>query len=158
MLTCPIYAPLLFVLQLSPGFCALMNWLIYAVVMLSFVKTNTLSYLLPRVRLIFTEMEMLTGHITCPYNLLNRYIQAAGIDFSSNLMFFRSLHFVKSNASYTLRSTGISYTRTREVVLHAFSQLGYSTKLFGLHSLRSGGATAAANAGVNDRLFKRHGR
>ena len=99
-----------------------------------------------------------TGHITCPYNLLNRYIQAAGIDFSSSLMFFRSLHFVKSNASYTLRSTGISYTRTREVVLHAFSQLGYSTKLFGLHSLRLGGATAAANAGVNDRLIKRHGR
>ena len=94
-------------------------------------------------------MEML--HITCPYtDLLIRYIQAAGIDFSSSLMFFRSLHFVKSNASYTLRSTGISYTRTREVVLHAFSQLGYSTKLFGLHSLRSGGATAAANAGVND--------
>ena len=99
-------------------------------------------------------MEMLTGHITCPYNLLNRYIQAAGIDFSSNLMFFRSLHFVKSNASYTLRSTDISYTRTREVVLHAFPQLGYSTKIFGLHSLRAGGATAAANAGVNDRLFK----
>ena len=42
--------------------------------------------------------------------------------------------------------------------MHAFSQLGYSTKVFGLHSLRSGGATAAANAGVNDRLFKRHGR
>ena len=100
-------------------------------------------------------MEML--HITCPYNLLNRYIQAAGIDFSSSLMFFRSLHFVKSNASYTLRSTGISYTCTREVVLHAFSQLGYSTKVFGLHSLRSGGATAAANASVNDRSFKRHG-
>jgi len=52
-----------------------------------------------------------TGRITCPYTLLNRYIQAAGIDFSSNLMFFRSLHFVKSNASYILRSTGISYTR-----------------------------------------------
>ena len=38
---------------------AFMNWLIYAVVMLSFVKTNTLNYLLPRARLIFTEMEML---------------------------------------------------------------------------------------------------
>ena len=49
-----------------------------------------------------------TGHITCPYTLLNRNIQAAGIDFSSNLTFFRSLHFVKCNASYTLRSTGIS--------------------------------------------------
>ena len=29
---------------------------------------------------------------------------------------------------------------------------------FGMHSLRAGGATAAANAGVPDRLFKRHGR
>ena len=26
-------------------------------------------------------------------------------------------------------------------------------KLFGTHSLRAGGATAAANAGVSDRLF-----
>ena len=66
-----------------------------------------------------------TGRITCPYTLLNRYIQAAGINFSSNVMFFRLLHFVKSNVFYTLRSTSISYTRTREVVLHAFSQLGY---------------------------------
>ena len=113
MLTCPIYAPLLFALQLSPAFCALMNWLIYAVVMLSFVKTNTLNYLLPRARLMFSEMEM--------YALLNRYIQSAGIDCSSNLLFFFcSLHFVKSNASYTLRSTVISYNRTREVVLNAF--------------------------------------
>ena len=31
-----------------------------------------------------------TGHITRPYTLLNRYVHAAGIDFSSNLMFFRS--------------------------------------------------------------------
>ena len=28
----------------------------------------------------------------------------------------------------------------------------------GVHSLRSGGATAAANAGIPDRFFKRHGR
>ena len=91
-----------------------------------------------------------TGHITCPFSLLNRYVQAAGIDLSSNLKFFRTLHFVRSEASYTLRSTGISYTRAREIVLDSFSQLGFPAKLFGLHSLRSGGATAAANAGVND--------
>ena len=30
--------------------------------------------------------------------------------------------------------------------------------VFGVHSLRSGGATAAANAGVSDRHFERHGR
>ena len=27
-----------------------------------------------------------------------------------------------------------------------------------MHSLRSGGATAAAAAGISDRLFKKHGR
>ncbi|XP_057290778.1 uncharacterized protein LOC130613452 [Hydractinia symbiolongicarpus] len=33
-----------------------------------------------------------------------------------------------------------------------------SSPKFSPHSLRSGGATAAANRGVPDRLFKRHGR
>ena len=42
--------------------------------------------------------------------------------------------------------------------MDAFFQLGFRSRLFGFHSLRSGGATAAANAGINDRLFKRHGR
>ena len=32
------------------------------------------------------------------------------------------------------------------------------TSIIGRHSLRAGGATAAANAGVPDRFFKRHGR
>jgi hypothetical protein len=34
----------------------------------------------------------------------------------------------------------------------------HTTTPLGLHSLRSGGATAACNFGVPDRLFKRHGR
>ena len=37
-------------------------------------------------------------------------------------------------------------------------QLGYPADKFGLYSLRAGGAMAAANADVPDRLFKRHGR
>ena len=52
---------------------------------------------------------------------------------------------------------GISYTRVRELVLQKLTALGLDPKQFGLHSLRSGGASAAANAGVPDRLFKRHG-
>ena len=43
-----------------------------------------------------------TGHITCPFGLLNGYVLAAGIDLSSNLKFFLTLHFVRSKASYTL--------------------------------------------------------
>ena len=94
---------------------------------------------------------------SCPFHLLNRYVSAANLDLSSSLPFFRSLHFHKVT-SYSLRSTGMSYTRTREIVLQAFAELGYPRHLFGLHSLRAGGASATANAGVRDRLFKRHGR
>ena len=49
----------------------------------------------------------------------------------------------------------VQYSRLRELQLRA---LGYDDSSFGLHSLRAGGATVAANNGVPDRLFKRHGR
>jgi len=42
-------------------------------------------------------------------------------------------------------------------VLEAFKDIVPDISAIGTHSLRSGGATAAANAGVPDRLFKRHG-
>ena len=43
-------------------------------------------------------------------------------------------------------------------MLEMLEAIGLDKKKFGLHSLRSGGASAAANAGVPDRCFKRHGR
>ena len=99
-----------------------------------------------------------TNDSSCPFNILSRYVKEARINLSSTDLFFRGVYFCKSKQSYKLRSTGLSYSRTREVVRAAFASLGYSVETFGLHSLRSGGATAAANAGINDRLFKRHGR
>ena len=44
-----------------------------------------------------------------------------------------------------------------ELLLEQLTAIGLESKQFGLHSVRAGGATAAANAGVPDRLFKRHG-
>ena len=38
------------------------------------------------------------------------------------------------------------------------ADLGFPAQDFSLHSLRSGGATAAANAKMPDQIFKRHGR
>ena len=43
-------------------------------------------------------------------------------------------------------------------MLEAFKDIVPDISAIGTHSLRSGGATAAANAGVPDRLFERHGR
>ena len=95
--------------------------------------------------------------VSCSFHLLNRYVSAANLDLSSSLPFFRSLHFhkVTSSRSYSWRSTGMSYTRTREIVLQAFAELGCPKHLFDLHSLRTG-ASAATNACVSDRLLKRH--
>ena len=52
----------------------------------------------------------------------------------------------------------MSYSRAREIVLCAFEAIGLPRQDYDLHSLRAGGASAAANAQVTDRLFKRHGR
>ena len=59
-------------------------------------------------------------------------------------------YFLK--ARYRLRpSGGLSYTRVWELMLEKLQELGLDPKQFGLHSLRSGGASGAANAGVPDR-------
>ena len=98
-----------------------------------------------------------TGSRTCPVAMLERYYAMAALPNQSRLRVFRGI--VVTRSGERLRSQGsLSYTRLRELFLSKLSQLGFDSKQFGLHSLRSGGASAAANAGVPDRLFKRHGR
>ena len=98
-----------------------------------------------------------TGSPTCPVAMLERYFTQADLSHCSTLRLFRGI--VHSKQGERLRPSGsLSYTRMRELFLAKLSQLGFDAKRFGLHSLRSGGASAAANAGVPDRLFKRHGR
>ena len=101
-----------------------------------------------------------TGSTSCPYRVLKKYLELANIPENSNDYVFRAISLVKKQDRYKLRMNNkpISYSRAREIVLDAFSKIGLNKKDFGLHSLRAGGATAAANAGINDRLFKRHGR
>ena len=61
-----------------------------------------------------------TGSVSCPFNLLCRYVSVPCLDLSSSLPLFRSLYFHKATSTYCLRSTGMSYSRTREIVLQAF--------------------------------------
>jgi len=48
----------------------------------------------------------------------------------------------------------LSYTGMRELFIDAFRPFVSDIKKYGLHSLRSGGATTAANLGISDRLQK----
>ena len=97
---------------------------------------------------------------TCPVAMLERYLKLADLKTSSHEYVFRSMTYCKKSCSYKLRSGNqpLSYTRSREIVLDAFEAIGMDKSKFGLHSLRSGGATSAAASGINDRLFKKHGR
>ena len=75
------------------------------------------------------------------------------VSHSPELPLFRGI--VRTKFGEQLRKKGgISYTRVRELVLQKLAALGFDPKQFGLHSLRSGGTSAAAHVGVPDRLFK----
>ena len=101
-----------------------------------------------------------TGNITCPYKALQGYLDLAQIPADSDEYIFRNITYFKSLGLYKLRSVQkpISYSNARDVVLKKLESLGFNPKQFGLHSLRSGAASACANSGVSDRMFKRHGR
>lgn len=98
-----------------------------------------------------------SGTSTCPVAMLKQYCTKAAVELTSENFLFRGI--VKTRKGERLRNSGhISYTRVRELILQRLKKLGYDASKFGMHSFRAGGATAAANAGVPDRLFKRHGR
>ena len=81
----------------------------------------------------------------------------AGIRLGSELYLFRQI--TKHKGQQCLKDGGaVSYTTMRELFKKKVKELGYAAENFSLYSLRAGGASAAANAGVVDRLFKRHCR
>jgi hypothetical protein len=95
----------------------------------------------------------------CPVTILQCYIREAKIDLSTDKYIFRTLIYFKRNKNCMMRISNIklSYTRAREII-KALSSIGVNMNNYGLHSLRSGGASAAYKCDVSDRLFKVHGR
>ncbi len=93
-----------------------------------------------------------TDSRTCPVTMLECYFALACLSHSSSLTLFRGI--TRTKQGKRLHSSGaLSYTRTRELFLAKLNELGFDPKQFGLHSLRWGGASAAANTSVVDRLF-----
>jgi len=97
-----------------------------------------------------------TWSITCPIAMLERYMCMAKIPADSKLYLFRP---IVAGQTPKLRDSGkLSRSRLSELIKEKLIKLGYPAVDFSPHSLRSGGATTAAEAGVPDRIFKRHGR
>ncbi|XP_072040161.1 integrase/recombinase xerD homolog [Amphiura filiformis] len=93
----------------------------------------------------------------CPVRMLQKYLELAQVQDSCSFI-FRSLSATKMGCKLRKDNRLMSDTRVREVILDALKPIVGDTSKFGVHSLRSGGATEAANAGVPERLFKRHSR
>lgn len=94
----------------------------------------------------------------CPVAALSKYVTLAKIDLSSSNFLFKPCFKYKGRSGLIKKNKRLSYTRARESVLTRLREVTSGLNL-GLHSLRSGGATAAANSHqVNERCLKRHGR
>ena len=66
---------------------------------------------------------------------------------------------MKTNEGERLCPSGSLGYSTMRVLLHKkLESLGHSPDRFSLHSYCAGGASAAARAGIPDRLFKQHRR
>jgi integrase len=94
----------------------------------------------------------------CPLRMLQRYISSAHLQLGGDIFLFRPACRSGEKCFLLHKDKKLSYTRTRECVVSKLKLVAPDSNL-GLHSLRAGGATEAANAGgVSERCLKRHGR
>ena len=101
-----------------------------------------------------------TNGKACPVSWLLRYISLAELRYDNEDFIVRAIRYFKSKNVYKLINVNrpLSYTRARELLINCLTVLGLDSSKFCLHSLRSGGTTAAAANNISDRLIKEHGR
>lgn len=88
----------------------------------------------------------------CPVNLMERFLARSGLEHGHLLRKTEG-----SGSKMHLTRTPLPYHVARKLVLAMIARIGLDPKKFGLHSLRSGGATTAASRGAKDRSISRHG-
>ena len=95
----------------------------------------------------------------CPVKYLEVYLQKALLYVSNDKESPLICRIFKTKSGHKISKTkGISYSRIREIFKGYISEITTTPEIFGLHSLRSGGASAAANNGISDRLISKQGR
>ena len=95
---------------------------------------------------------------TCPVKILKEYLNMFNIDPMSNEFIAKQL--IRTKKSYKLASSNkpISCSTFRDHLRKFLRGFVPDPQVYGIHSFRWGEASAAANSGVPDRVFQRHGR
>lgn len=88
----------------------------------------------------------------CPVMLVRRLVERAGL--AGHRPLFSKL--TPTGDAYA-DAQPIPYATLRTLFLEKFAAIGLDTSKFGTHSCRAGGATLAANHGVQDKLWMEHG-
>lgn len=93
----------------------------------------------------------------CPFNMFIRYKNLASLSISSREILLRPIYRSGKVCRLIKKDKKLSYTAARESLLKRLMSICPEANI-GLHSLRSGGTTVAANTDVSDRCLKTHGR
>lgn len=98
-----------------------------------------------------------TNTSTCPVTWLRKYLSITGLKNEPSSFLICRLAKTKTGHN-VLGQHGITYETARKTFLDHLQKVTNEPGKFGTHSLRSGGATAAANNNVSDRMIGKHGR
>lgn len=142
------------------GFCAFLRWSELRNLRacdLSFCPSHVSVFLHRRKNDQFRQGSVIKvarlASSSCPVKLLELFL-VRGEHHTSQPLFCLCQ---KTGTGFKLRQTPLSYSRAREQFHRMISELGLVSSDFGLHSLRSGGASQAARNGISGRVWRRHG-
>lgn len=89
----------------------------------------------------------------CPVQVVEKFLKIGR--HNPGMIIWRRIQ--NTRGGQKLRSAPMKYSRARELFKKELVKEGLDAKAYGLHSLRSGGATTAAALGIPDRLLQRQG-
>ena len=124
---------------------------------LMFAPTHLTIYLSKRKNDQFHEGSQVlisrSDEAPCPVGVVQKFLELAKHD--PRTILWRHIQHTKSGQK--LRKEPMSYSRANQLLKKELEKEGLDPKCYGLHSLRSGGATTAASMGIPDRLLQRQG-
>ena len=95
----------------------------------------------------------------CPVEHVKGFLNKAKLDITKDSEAFLIPRLHKTNKGHNAsKNKGVCYTTIRELFMEKMGTIRKNHENFGLHSLRSGGASSAAQNGVTDRLISKQGR
>ena len=89
----------------------------------------------------------------CPVSVVEKFLKMGRHESHSR----RFRRILKTGKRMQLRKEPVSYSRANELMKQELQKERLDPGFYGIHSLRAGGASAAAALGIPDRLFQRQG-